>query len=99
MNALSDRMTLHQTPAGNLVNALSEEKLIRRVRADQRVVHLYDAPGGKRLLAWATGHYAGLPVHSRGPASLGLPCRRRAAFGLVALVSSDVGIGPFLTLI
>jgi MarR family transcriptional regulator, organic hydroperoxide resistance regulator len=64
VNALSGQMALHQTTASNLVNALVERKLIRRVRdeADQRVVHLHIATEGKRMLLRAPGPYAGLLV-------------------------------------
>jgi DNA-binding MarR family transcriptional regulator len=64
VNTLSERMALHQTTASNLVNALVERKLIRRVRddADQRVVRLHVAAEGKRLLSRAPGPYAGLLV-------------------------------------
>jgi DNA-binding MarR family transcriptional regulator len=64
VNTLSERMALHQTTASNLVNALVERKLIRRVRddADQRVVRLHVAAEGKRMLLRAPGPYAGLLV-------------------------------------
>jgi MarR family transcriptional regulator, organic hydroperoxide resistance regulator len=64
VNALSQRMALHQTTASNLVNALVERNLIRRVRdqSDQRVVQLHVATGGRRLLERAPGPYAGLLV-------------------------------------
>ena len=62
VNALSERMALHQTTASNLVNALAKHKLIRRVRdeGDQRIVRLHVAPEGRRLLHRAPGPYAGL---------------------------------------
>jgi DNA-binding MarR family transcriptional regulator len=62
VNDLADCMALHQTTASNLVNALVERRLIRRVRdsRDQRVVHLHVAADGKRLLKRAPGPYAGL---------------------------------------
>ena len=64
VNGLSDRMALHQTTASNLVNALVERKLIRRVRdgGDQRVVHLHLTVDGKRLLLRTPGPYDGLLV-------------------------------------
>jgi DNA-binding MarR family transcriptional regulator len=64
VNGLSDRMALHQTTASNLVNALVERKLIRRVRdgADQRVVHLHVTADGKRMLLRTPGPYDGLLV-------------------------------------
>jgi DNA-binding MarR family transcriptional regulator len=64
VNALSKCMALHQTTASNLVNALVERKLIRRVRdqTDQRVVQLHIASEGKRMLEQAPGPHAGLLV-------------------------------------
>lgn len=64
VNALSKRMALHQTTASNLVNALVERKLIRRVRdgTDQRVVQLHVATEGRRMLERAPGPHAGLLV-------------------------------------
>jgi DNA-binding MarR family transcriptional regulator len=64
VNDLAERMALHQTTASNLVNALAEEKLIRRVRdtADQRVVRLHVTTEGKRKLLRAPGPYTGLLV-------------------------------------
>jgi DNA-binding MarR family transcriptional regulator len=64
VNALSKRMALHQTTASNLVNALVERKLIRRVRdgTDQRVVQLHVATEGRRMLQRAPGPHAGLLV-------------------------------------
>lgn len=64
VNGLSDRMALHQTTASNLVNALVERKLIRRVRdgADQRVVHLHVTADAKRMLLRTPGPYDGLLV-------------------------------------
>jgi DNA-binding MarR family transcriptional regulator len=64
VNALAECMALHQTTASNLVNALAERKLIRRLRddADQRVVHLHVSMEGKRLLLRAPGPYEGLLV-------------------------------------
>lgn len=62
VNALSERMALHQTTASNLINALVERKLIRRVRdtQDQRIVRLYVTAEGKRMLVRAPGPYSGL---------------------------------------
>lgn len=64
VNGLSKRMALHQTTASNLVNALVERKLIRRVRdgSDQRVVRLHVAAEGRRMLERAPGPHAGLLV-------------------------------------
>jgi DNA-binding MarR family transcriptional regulator len=64
VNGLSKQMALHQTTASNLVNALVESKLIRRVRdaADQRVVHLHVTFEGRRMLLRAPGPYSGLLV-------------------------------------
>jgi DNA-binding MarR family transcriptional regulator len=52
VNGLAERMALHQTTASNLVNALVERKLTRRVRDadDQRIVHLYVSAEGRRVL-------------------------------------------------
>lgn len=61
VNALAERMALHQTTASNLVNALVERKLIRRERdsADQRVARLHITTDGKKMLLRAPGPYAG----------------------------------------
>ena len=64
VNSLSDRMALHQTTASNLVNALVERKLIRRMRdtGDQRVVHLHVTSDGRRMLLRTPGPHPGLLV-------------------------------------
>lgn len=64
VNDLAEQMALHQTTASNLVNALVERRLIRRVRdeADQRVVRLHITVDGKRMLLRAPGPYTGLLV-------------------------------------
>lgn len=64
VNALAKSMALHQTTASNLVNALVERDLIRRVRnaSDQRVVQLHLTVEGKRMLERAPGPYVGLLV-------------------------------------
>lgn len=64
VNGLSAQMALHQTTTSNLVNALTERKLIRRVRdvADQRIVHLHASAQGKQLLLVTPGPHAGLLV-------------------------------------
>jgi DNA-binding MarR family transcriptional regulator len=64
VNDLAERMALHQTTASNLIYALAERKLIRRVRDahDQRVVRLHVTMEGKRMLVRAPGPYAGLLV-------------------------------------
>jgi DNA-binding MarR family transcriptional regulator len=64
VNALAQRMALHQSTASNLVNALVDRKLIRRLRdpADQRVVHLHVSTEGKRMLLRVPGPHPGLLV-------------------------------------
>jgi len=64
VNALSERMAIHQTTASNIVNSLVERKLVRRRRdeADQRVVHLDPSSEGIRLLGRIPGPHAGLLV-------------------------------------
>ena len=62
VNALSERMALHQTTASNLVNALLERQFIRRARdaGDQRIARLHVTAAGKRMLLRAPRPYAGL---------------------------------------
>lgn len=62
VNAVAERLALHQTTASNLVNVLSEKRLVRRVRdeSDQRVVRLYATADGMRLLLRAPRPYTGL---------------------------------------
>lgn len=64
VNALAERMALHQTTASNVVNALVKEKLIRRTRSarDQRVVQLEISRAGRQMLAGVQGPHAGLLV-------------------------------------
>jgi DNA-binding MarR family transcriptional regulator len=64
VNGLAERMALHQSTASNLVNALVDRKLIRRLRdsADQRVARLHVAPDGRRMLLRVPGPHAGLLV-------------------------------------
>jgi len=64
VNDLAENMALHQTTASNLVNGLSERKLIRRTRdaEDQRIVRLHVTTDGKRMLLRAPGPYTGLLV-------------------------------------
>jgi DNA-binding MarR family transcriptional regulator len=64
VNGLAERLALHQTTASNLVNALVERRLIRRVRdeLDQRVVRLFATADGMRLLLRAPRPYTGLLV-------------------------------------
>jgi DNA-binding MarR family transcriptional regulator len=64
VNALAECMALHQTTASNIVNALVERKLIRRLRnqQDQRVVHLHISAQGQRVLRHAPGPHVGLLV-------------------------------------
>jgi DNA-binding MarR family transcriptional regulator len=66
VNALSQRMALHQTTASNIVNALVERKLVRRTRGedDQRVVQLHISVHGERVLQSAPGPHAGLLVEA-----------------------------------
>ena len=62
VNAVAERLALHQTTASNLVNGLSERRLIRRARdaSDQRIVRLYATADGMRLLLRAPRPYTGL---------------------------------------
>lgn len=64
VNGMSERMALHQSTASNLVNALVERGLVRRLRdsADQRVVHLHVTAEGRRMLMRVPGPHAGLLV-------------------------------------
>jgi DNA-binding MarR family transcriptional regulator len=64
VTGLAERMAVHQTTASNLLNALVERKLVRRVRdaADQRIVRLHATTEGKRVLLGAPGPYVGLLV-------------------------------------
>jgi len=64
VNGLAERMALHQSTASNLINALVERGMIRRLRdgADQRVVHLHVSAEGKRMLLRVPGPHAGLLV-------------------------------------
>ena len=64
VNRLAEGMALHQSTASNLVNALVDRGLVRRVRdsADQRVVHLHVSAEGKRVLLRVPGPHAGLLV-------------------------------------
>ena len=64
VKALSKSMALHQTSVSNLVNALVERGLIRRVRdeRDQRVVQLDVTSQGRRILDRAPGPHVGLLV-------------------------------------
>ena len=64
VNTLAQRMALHQSTASNLVNALVDRKLIRRLRdaADQRIVHLHVSTEGKRMLLRVPGPHPGLLV-------------------------------------
>jgi DNA-binding MarR family transcriptional regulator len=64
VNALARRLALHQTTASNLINALAERRLVRRLRdpRDQRVVHLHVTPEGTRLLARSPQSCSGLLV-------------------------------------
>lgn len=64
VNALAERMALHQTTASNLSNALVKEGLIRRVRdgSDRRFVHLHVTSDGRRILLQSPGPHPGLLV-------------------------------------
>jgi MarR family transcriptional regulator, organic hydroperoxide resistance regulator len=64
VNALAERMALHQTTASNLANALVEHGLIRRVRdgTDRRFVHLHLTANGRRVLVRSPGPHPGLLV-------------------------------------
>jgi len=64
VNALAERMAVHQSTASNLANALVDRKLVRRLRdsADQRIVHLHLATEGRRMLLRVPGPHAGLLV-------------------------------------
>jgi DNA-binding MarR family transcriptional regulator len=89
VNDLSERMALHQTTASNLVNALVERKLVRRVRdeEDQRVVRLHVTTEGKRLLLRAPGPYVGLLVDAlRRLDGSDLTRLRKALAGLTHLI-------------
>lgn len=64
INALAERMALHQTTASNLANALVKKGFIRRVRdgLDRRFVHLHVTAEGRRILSQSPGPYPGLLV-------------------------------------
>lgn len=64
VNELAERMALHQTTASNILNALAQRRLIRRVRdeRDQRIVRLHVTAEGRRTLLRAPGPYPGLLV-------------------------------------
>ena len=66
VNALSQRMAVHQTTASNLVNALLRRGLIRRMRdgADQRIARLHLASEGRRVIRLAPRPHAGLLIDS-----------------------------------
>lgn len=66
VNAVAERLALHQTTASNLVNVLSERRLVRRARdgSDQRVVRLHATAEGMRLLLRAPRPYTGLLVEA-----------------------------------
>lgn len=85
VNGLAERMALHQTTASNLINALVERKLIRRVRdeADQRIVRLHVTTDGKRMLLRAPGPYAGLLVDALRNLDAGPLTRLRKSLGVL----------------
>lgn len=64
VNGLAESMALHQSTASNLVNALVDRKLIRRLRdpSDQRIVHLHITTEGRRTLLRVPGPHAGLLI-------------------------------------
>ena len=64
VSELAGRLALHQTTASNLVNALVERRLLKRVRdrRDQRIVHLFATAEGARLLTRSPHPYSGLLV-------------------------------------
>jgi DNA-binding MarR family transcriptional regulator len=64
VNALAERMALHQTTASNLANALLKKGLIRRLRdgSDRRFVHLHVTSEGRRALSQSPGPHPGLLV-------------------------------------
>ncbi len=64
VNELANGMALHQTSASNLVNALVEHKLIRRMRdaTDRRVIHLHPSIAGRKMLLKTPGPHAGLLI-------------------------------------
>lgn len=64
VNALAERMALHQTTASNLANALVKKGLIRRLRdgSDRRFVHLHFTSEGRRALKQSPGPHPGLLV-------------------------------------
>jgi len=64
VNGLAEQMAVHQSTASNLINALVDRKLVRRLRdgADQRVVHLHVSTEGRRMLLRVPGPHAGLLV-------------------------------------
>ena len=86
-HALAERMALHQTTASNIVNGLVERKLIRRTRnaVDQRVVHLFIAAQGMRVLRRAPGPHMGLLVDALKGLDAGELARLQK--GLAALVT------------
>lgn len=91
VNDLAERMALHQTTASNLVNALTEEKLIRRVRdaADQRVVRLHVTTEGKRKLLRAPGPYTGLLVDALRHLDTEELARLHKSLGVLTAVMRD----------
>lgn len=91
VNALSECMALHQTTASNLVNALTERKLIRRARdaADQRIVRLYITTEGKRVLLRAPGPYPGLLVDAIRNIDVTQLARLHKSLGLLLSVMRD----------
>ena len=68
VNALAERLALHQTTVSNIVNGLVERRLIRRSQneRDQRVARLHISPLGTRVLRRAPGPFAGLLVDALG---------------------------------
>lgn len=93
VNDLADRMALHQTTASNLVQALSDKKLIQRKRdtQDQRVAQLMTTAQGRRLLARAPGPGPGLLMDALHQLdNKQLTRLRRALAALLACMQSKV---------
>jgi DNA-binding MarR family transcriptional regulator len=89
VNALAERMALHQTTASNLANALVKKGFIRRVRdgSDRRFVHLHVTSDGRRALSQSPGPHPGLLVDAlRKIDSQHLGRLRRDLAALVRLV-------------
>jgi MarR family transcriptional regulator, organic hydroperoxide resistance regulator len=95
VNDLSERMAVHQTTASNLLYALVERKLIRRVRdvQDQRVVRLHATMDGKRVLVRAPGPYTGRLVDALRHLDTSDLRRLKSALRALTDVIRDVAAG------